>query len=613
MCGGRPARPIHPHVEWAIAHVREAAVTIVHLHARHADIGKQDIAAGQAFGPKSTWDASEVRVVNGEQVSDGRELLGGGRDVAAVEIEGDEHSLRADAPKQFDRVAGIADRAVHDDLTRFWVEGSENLIEHDGPVLAGPSRTLAASPEHGVNLPIGDYTRGMRITLDRREWLRLGVAGALTPLACSSAAAPFAKAKSVLLVYTSGGMSQFETWDPKPNAPVEIRGAFGTIATAVPGVRFGEHMPRIAKVADRFTVLRSMSHDDVDHGSATYVALTGQFHKQKSSNPLISPTDFPTYGAVLKRVRPARHLPYTAVHVNGPVMAPFIPAPGQTAGFLGRTCEPLVLGDVTEELSLLQGMEPRPDLPTLRLSSRTALAKQLDEAGSQLDRVADRDGLTTQALELLASPQTARAFDLEQESQRTRDRYGRNRAGQACLMGRRLVEAGVPWVTVFFNHGIRGQDKSPTITDEYGWDTHNDIFEAMRDHLLPRFDLGFSALLEDLEQRGLLDTTLIVCMGEFGRAPRVAIEKNFDGSSPGRKHWAACYSIVLAGAGIGRGAVYGASDKTGGYPSLNPVTPADLTATMFASLGVDPAGHFADATNKPTPITAGRPVTGLFS
>ena len=461
----------------------------------------------------------------------------------------------------------------------------------------------------------------MKLTLDRREWLRIGMAGlpmlGAVPRAEGKALTNpgFGKAKSVLIVYTSGGMSQFETWDPKPDAPEEIRGSFGTIATSVLGVRFGEHMPRVARLANRFTVLKSMTHDDVDHGSASYLALTGQFHQKKSSNPPARSTDFPTYGAVLKRVRPCQELPYTAVHLNGPVLSPLVPSAGQFGGFLGRAHEPLILGDVTEPSSLLQGLQQRGDLPDLRLDSRKSLLSQLDRARQQGDKSLlehDRDTLMKQAFELLASPQAGKAFDLSQEPDKVRERYGRNRAGQACLMARRLVEAGVPWITAFFNHNIRGQDDFPDFTDDYGWDTHNDIFQSMRDHLMPRFDLGFSALMEDLEQRGLLETTLVVCMGEFGRAPRVALEPNFDGETPGRKHWAACYSIVLAGAGITPGAVYGASDRIGAYPSLNPTSPADITATLFASLGIDPTSHFNDLNDRPVSISAGKVVNGLF-
>ena len=455
----------------------------------------------------------------------------------------------------------------------------------------------------------------MRLFLDRREWLRIGgLAGLSLSLPGSSSAAPlpgFGKAKSVLVIYTPGGMSQFETWDPKPNAPVEIRGVFGTIPTAIPGVRFGEHMPKIAKMADRFSVVRSMSHDDVDHGSATYLTLTGVFHKKKSGNPPISPDDFPTHGAVLKRVRPDHRIPYTAIHVNGPVLAPFLPAPGQYAGFLGRTCEPLVIGDLTQKQSILSDLDAQPELPAVRLDARLKLLAALDGASQEKSKL-DRDHLTRQAFDLLASKNLRKAFDLEQEPAKIRDRYGRHYSGLATLMGRRLVEAGVPWVTVFFNHGIRGQDDYPDETDQYGWDTHNDIFDAMKQHLLPRFDASFSFLLEDMEQRGLLDTTLVVCMGEFGRAPLVAVEKNFAGSSPGRKHWAACYSIVLAGAGIKKGSIYGASERQGAYPQSYPVSPGDLTATMFAALGIEPAGHFVDGTNRPWPIATGKAVAGLY-
>jgi hypothetical protein len=179
-------------------------------------------------------------------------------------------------------------------------------------------------------------------------------------------------------------------------------------------------------------------------------------------------------------------------------------------------------------------------------------------------------------------------------------------------LARRLVEAGVPWITVFFNHNIRGQDDHPELADEYGWDTHNDIFVTMRELLLPSFDHSFSALLEDLEARGLLKDTLVVCMGEFGRAPLVAVERSFKGRSPGRKHWAQCYSVVLAGAGIRRGAVYGASDRHGAYPQANPVTPGDLAATLFHALGIPADTQFTDLTNRPHRATSGNPVTAEY-
>jgi hypothetical protein len=474
------------------------------------------------------------------------------------------------------------------------------------------------------------FESGSGGTLTRREWLRIGGLAGLgltVPGQGMSARAGgdsagrlaqlpgFGKARSVILVFASGGQSQLDTWDPKPDAPEEIRGAFRSIATAVPGTRLCEHLPRLARLADRYTLVRSVSHDDLDHGSAAYLALTGQFHPRKSSNPPPRPTDYPTYGAVLHRVRPLKQFPYTAVHVNGPALVPEIVAPGQFGGLLGRAYEPLTLGDVAQTAVAVDGLDQRPDLPPVRQSARRSLLESVERYRRQLPAersLAEMDELYRQAYELLSAPHARQAFDLSPEPASLRDRYGRNRSGQACLLARRLVEVGVPMVTVIWNHSNRGQDKDPSQTDLYGWDTHNDIFEALKVHLLPRFDQGLSALLEDLEQRGLLEQTLVVCMGEFGRAPRVALEPTFAGRSPGRKHWASVYSIVLAGAGVARGGVVGASDRIAAVPTSNPVGPPDIAATMFAALGVDPAGHYSDSSGRPFPITTGKPIVALY-
>jgi hypothetical protein len=450
----------------------------------------------------------------------------------------------------------------------------------------------------------------------RRDWLRIGVpaaVGALLPGFSSARPAFAARAKSVIVVFTSGGQSQLETWDPKPSAPVEVRGAFGSRQTAIPGVRICEHLPRLARLANRYTIVRSMSHDDLDHGSACYLALTGQFHPIKSSNPPPRSTDSPALGAVLQRVRPSDRFPHAAFHINGPLLAPKEPAPGQYGGFLGHGYDPLQLGDVTHGTSLLNGMTVRPGLSPRRLATRRALLDQLDRRGPFANALlsAHQDHMR-KAYDLIDSPRVRAAFDLSKESTQVSERYGRYRGGQACLLARRLVEAGVPWITVFFNHNIRGQDDHPEVADEYGWDTHNDIFTSMCEHLLPSFDHSFSALLEDLEVRGLLQDTLVVCMGEFGRAPLVAVERNFKGSSPGRKHWAQCYSVVLAGAGIRRGIVHGASDRHGAYPQSSPVTPGDLSATLIHALGIPADTHFIDLTNRPHRVASGDPVAVLF-
>jgi hypothetical protein len=459
----------------------------------------------------------------------------------------------------------------------------------------------------------------------RREWLRLGglaglgLATGLGRLRAAPARgrtpAGFGKAKSVLLIYASGGQSQLDTWDPKPDAPEGIRGAFASIATCVAGVRLCEHMPRLARAAHLYTILRSVSHDDLDHGSATYLALTGHFHPRKSSNPPPLPTDCPTYGAVLQRVRPSKRFPRTAVHLNGPALIPEKVGPGQFGGLLGRNFDPLTLGDVTEASVAIEGLEPQPELPPVRQQARRTLLESIDAYRRDLasnPTLRDMDGLYRQAYELLASSHCRQAFDLSQEPTALRDRYGRHRSGQACLLGRRLVEAGVPLVTVIWNHSNRGQDKAPGQTDLYGWDTHNDIFDALKDHLLPRFDTSFATLLEDMEQRGLLKDTLVVCMGEFGRAPKVALEATFAGVSPGRKHWASVYSIVLAGAGVMRGGVVGKSDRIAAQPESTPVGPPDIAATIFNALGIDPAGHYTDTEGRPFPITTGTPIAELY-
>ena len=461
----------------------------------------------------------------------------------------------------------------------------------------------------------------------RREWLALGLAGCAWSAGLGSvrraaaangtpAQSPgFGKAKSVILVFANGGQSQLDTWDPKPAAPAEVRGAFDSIRTSVPGTLLCEHLPHLARLADRYTVVRSVSHDDLDHGSAAYLALTGRFHPQKSSNPPQWPRDLPTYGAVVKRVRPTDRFPHTAVHVNAPAVVPERLAPGQFGGILGRDFEPLTVGDVTDESVVLPGLAPQPELPPVRLQRRRSLLETLDRYREDLiETPAPRDlrVLYEQAYEMLAAPQSRRAFDLSAESTALRERYGRNRSGQACLLARRLVEAGVPWITVVWNHSNRGQDIRPGETDFCGWDTHNDIFDVMKQHLLPRFDQSFSALLEDLDQRGLLDETLVVCLGEFGRAPRVAIEPGFKGNRPGRKHWANVYSVVFAGAGVGRGGSYGASDRMAARPARDLVTPGDLAATMYAALGIDPAAHFRDPLDRPFPIATGRPIAGLY-
>lgn len=466
-----------------------------------------------------------------------------------------------------------------------------------------------------------DRTAPGRFT--RREWLRLGsLAGlgllgqpALGMESASRKLPGFGKAKSVVLVFCNGGQSQLDMWDPKPNAPLDVRGEFRPISTRVPGTQFCEHLPQVAQIADRLTVLRSMSHEDLDHGSAAYLCLTGVYHAQRSANPPPRPTDVPTYGAVVRRLLRDRRFVSDAIHVNGPALVPRDAGPGQDGGFLGRAFEPLLVGDPTEAAGAVPGLAPLADWPTVRMNDRLILKQALDQAAADWEgeaRSRDLTGIYHKAYEMLASQRAREAFHLEAEPAVLRDRYGRHRSGQALLLARRLVEAGVPYINVIWNHSNRGQDFAPSDTDLYGWDTHNDIFDALKNHLLPRFDQSFAAFIQDLDQRGLLDETLVVCMGEFGRAPRVALEPKFAGASPGRKHWASVYSIVLAGAGVQRGAIVGASDRIGGEPATDRVGPWDVAATLYHALGIDPQGHYTDTLGRPFTIASGRVIEALY-
>jgi hypothetical protein len=404
-------------------------------------------------------------------------------------------------------------------------------------------------------------------------------------------------------------------WDPKPDAPREVRGIFQSIPTSVPGTRFTEHMPQIARIANKLSVVRSMAHEDLDHGSAFYLSMTGRYHRQRSGNPLPSPEDLPCYGALLQRVRPQTSCGQTAVHLNGPAEVPLIIAPGQSGGLLGKGYDPLTLGNVTQDDLAIPALQAFEDLPEMRLRSRQSLLSSIEHSMTTVNertRGEDKNTLYRQAFDMLSRRELHHAFDLSQESPKLRDRYGRNRSGQACLLARRLAEAGVPMVTVIWSHNNRGQDVDPNNTDLYGWDTHNDIFHGLQHHLLPRFDQGFSALIEDLDHRGMLDDTLVVCLGEFGRAPLVALERSFQGVSPGRKHWSWCYSVALAGAGVTPGSVVGESDIRGAYPKSDPYGPWDLMATIFSALGIDPHQTWKDPVERPVPICDGRVIEAIY-
>lgn len=467
---------------------------------------------------------------------------------------------------------------------------------------------------------------GRQPAVDRRDffslWKATGILAGLQVLPSGPGnlnAAPeslarfpgWARAKRVLFLFASGGPSHIDTLDMKPDAPQEIRGAFGSIQTALPGYRVCEHLPRLSRAIRLACVFRGMSHDDADHGTACYLTLTGRFHPQKSSNPPPRPEDMPTLAAVYSRLHPQPTLPFSAAHVNGPLLTPIEPGPGQGIAQLPGWARPAELGNPLESASRLH---LGATMPAVRVDGRRTLLSHLE----QTLRAGDAghhswNEYQERAYQLLEKPAFRAALDFQGERQATLDRYGAHRMGRGCLLARRLLEAGLPWVTVFLNHSVRGQDDHPLEPEWFGWDTHNDIFQAMREVLLPRLDQSISTLLEDLDQRGLLKDTLVVCAGEFGRAPRVAVERSFAGTSPGRKHWPAAYTILAAGAGITPGSVVGQTDRQGGQVLSAKAGPADLMATVFACLGVNPDTRITDNLGKEFSACPGIPIQSLWS
>jgi hypothetical protein len=429
----------------------------------------------------------------------------------------------------------------------------------------------------------------------RRDVVRASAFGLLGGLASPIVAGQKQPPKSVIMLFMWGGPSHIDTWDPKPDAAQEVRGAFQSVQTKVPGLRISEHFPRLATRADKYAVVRSMTHTDPAHLSPTHHLFTGKIAaKPNSDADGPSRTDAPCIGAVVEKVAPRPGSAPTAVTLPWIVSHPAAPggvAPGQNGGWLGAGFDPFVVnGDPNTPGFRVAGLTGPPDVPAERFAGRTDLLRSLEAAGRKQDGFV---GLRSKAIDLLASPALASAFDLSREAVSIRDRYGRNTHGQSCLLARRLVEAGSRMVTVNWHND--GQNF---------WDTHGNNFPSLKNRLMPPADQGFAALLDDLEVRGMMKDTLVVWVGEFGRTPRV--------ENAGRQHWPRCYSAVLAGGGIRGGVIYGSSDRIGAYPAENPVSPADLTATIYHTLGIDPGMTITDRLGREQTLTEGKPLRNLM-
>lgn len=424
-------------------------------------------------------------------------------------------------------------------------------------------------------------------------WLGLGLADVL-----AAAPARSRRRRGVILAFCPGAPSHLETLDPKPDAPAEIRGSFGTLATALPGVRFGEHLPELARRLDRMTLVRSMTTTSPVHELAVHRLFGGVTETPANTGVAASRRDRPHLGALVAAARPGpAGLPSAVVL---PTRLTFEGAifPGQNAGFLGARYDPWhLVGDPAapgfgpSSLTLPEGLD------LARLRQRTELLSLVDAERRALDQQAActvLDEHRRQALAILTSPACRNAFDLEREQPRLRDRYGRTLMGQGLLLGRRLIEAGVPLVQV-------------NLGESNVWDTHTDNFTRLKNVLLPPFDRAVSALIDDLSERGLMEDVLVVVTGEFGRTPRIGLPiKGGAGATPtGRDHWPGVFSLLAFGAGVARGQVLGASDRHAAHPASASYTPADLGATILGVLGVKPDAEIHDMFGQPFLVNTG--------
>jgi len=415
----------------------------------------------------------------------------------------------------------------------------------------------------------------------------------------------FGRAKNVIYLWLQGGPPQHETFDPKPEAPVEIRGPYKPISTNVSGIQFSELLPRTAAMADKLAVVRSLATDDPNHDVSGYWVLTGYKYPAGSARQ-IKPTDWPYFGSLVKMLRPSESFPaYSSVWLPDMMrLNDNVQPAGQTAGFLGKQWEPerFVCDPAATDFRIESFTLPG-DLPALRMQRRESLLTQVERHFSQLERsseLSNYDRLTQAAFDVLTTGRARAAFALEQEPPELRDRYGRTQWGQSVLLARRLVEAGVRLVHVNWP-----REPGDNAINNPMWDTHCQNADRVKEVLCPQFDQTYTTLIEDLERRGLLDETLVVAIGEFGRTPKI----NKEG---GRDHWGNVFSFALAGAGIRGGQVYGSSDRQGGYPASQRIEPQDLTATIFHLLGIDHQGTFLDRLGRELSLTKGEPLYQLL-
>jgi uncharacterized protein (DUF1501 family) len=424
----------------------------------------------------------------------------------------------------------------------------------------------------------------------------------------------FGKAKSVILLYLQGGPSHIDLWDPKDNVPDNVRSVFKAIDTKLPGVKFTEILPKLAQVNDKFTMIRSMSYTPVglfNHTAAIYQLLTGYTtDKVSPSGQLEPPTpkDFPNLGCNIARLKPPTEPMLPFVMMPRPLQESGVVNKGGTAGFLGRAFDPYYLFPPGDDMDMTKmdriktdDLKLRVEVPSDRLGRRAKLRDQINQGMPGLEKATKKYDLNEyyeKALGLVLSGKARNAFDLSKESDVTKEKYGKNTFGQSCLLARRLIEAGTRFVEVNWPKVAN--------SDNHSWDVHVGLSKRMKDQAAPLLDAGLSALIADLDQRGLLAETLVVAVGEFGRSPQRGVSTSGnDNNDDGRDHWPYCYTACMAGAGIKRGFVYGKSDKTASAPVDDPTHPKDVLATIYHSMGIDPGTIVYNHLNQPRELVQG--------
>jgi len=471
--------------------------------------------------------------------------------------------------------------------------------------------------------------------MNRRDLLRLGGSGILgmslgTMLNLQAKAAEggakggpgWGKAKSVVLIYLQGGPSHIDLWDPKENVPDNIRSVFASIPTKIPGINYTEMLPKLAKLNDKFTQIRSMSYTPnglFNHTAAIYQIMTGYTTDKVSPSGQLEPPDpkdYPNFGSNIVRLKPSSEPMLPFVMLPRPLQESNVVGKGGGAGFLGKAFDPYTLYPPGDDLDMnklerltVDDLKLPPEVFALRLQRRAELRTVIESAMPEVEKAVERynlDDYYQRALNLIVSGRARKAFDLSQESEEMRDNYGRNTFGQSCLLARRLVEAGTRVVEVIWPKVAN--------SDTHSWDHHVGLTDRMRDRSAPMLDRGLSAFMADMDSRGLLDETLVVAIGEFGRSPIKGVSTSGNGNSAdGRDHWPYCYSAIMAGAGIKRGYVHGQSDKTGSSPAEDPVHPTELLATMYHACGIDPETIVHNHLNQPRELVKAKPVTKLFA